>query len=119
MYDERPMDELIGKTFTQVSRNDNEIIFKNDKETYVLRHECECCETVYIEDIWGDLRSLENAAITYSIRTTSEDCPKSQDDMSFTWTFFKFATINGWVDVRFYGSSNGYYSEDARLYKYE
>lgn len=119
MYDRVDISELKNKIFSKVYRIDDEIIFENNKEKYVLRHDQDCCEDVYIDDICGELSNLENVEITYVERTTNEGNPKGEYDSSCTWTFFKFATNKGWVDVRFYGTSNGYYSEDADLYLVE
>jgi len=86
-------------------------------QKYLLHHIQECCEDVFIESIVGDLEDLisEPILVAEEVSFNDEDPPgvtkyfKAPD--SFTWTFYKFATRKGYVDVRFYGSSNGYYGE--------
>jgi len=87
-------------------------------DVYVLMHEQDCCEHVYIEDVNGDLSDLVGSPITQAEESTNHDDPPAEcADESYTWTFFKLATIRGYVTIRFFGTSNGYYGEDARLYK--
>lgn len=114
---------LIGKIFTKVEEDGSEVTFTDDKgHIYKLMHIQDCCESVYIESIVGDLSDLENSPILISESVYSgEELPLKEEyePDSYTWTFIKFATIKGYVDIRFYGTSNGYYSESADLYYYE
>jgi hypothetical protein len=47
--------------------------------------------------------------------TSGENPPgvKVEYQNSFTWTFYRFGTVKGYVTVRWYGESNGYYSESV------
>lgn len=71
-------------------------------------HNQECCEFTYIEDIAGSLDDLLNhPLLECSIETNQSEFKNG----SATWTFYKFSTIKGSVTIRWYGESNGYYSE--------
>lgn len=106
--------ELIGRTIISVVVNENkdEILWTCDDGTkYKMFHDQNCCEDVTIEDICGNLSNLVGSPILIAEESTNSDCPKDEDDESFTWSFYKFATAKGYVDMRWYGTSSGWYSE--------
>lgn len=109
---------LLGKTLTSVEVNHDKdvILFKTDDgKEYIMYHESDCCECVTIDDINGDLNDLVGSPITRATEETSCNHYAEPDNNaeSFTWTFYKLATLKGWVDIRWFGESNGYYSEDV------
>ena len=116
---------LKGKTLSSVSTDGNEeILFEIvDGDIYKMFHSQDCCESVYIESIVGDLEDLVGEEILIAEANQNlfdilKNAGKEEDsDESHTWTFYKFATRKGYVDVRWYGSSNGYYSEEVNFVK--
>ena len=111
--------DLKGLVMLSVTAGDDTLTFKcEDGRTFQYYHEQDCCEDVRIEDIVGDLSDLVGEPLLVAEESTSGENPeginKSYQD-SFTWTFYKLATSKGYVDVRWYGESNGYYSESVDL----
>lgn len=111
--------ELIGKTvieFEHCTDCDREYIaFKtNEGLFYLYGTTTPYCSNISIESIVGDLNDLINTPILVSEKATNLGNKSSCEH--FTWTFIKFASIKGYVDIRFYGESSGYYSEDAELH---
>ena len=106
--------DFLGKTFTKIKVDpDNKILFhSSDHKIYRMCHHQSCCEEVYIESITGNLDDLINSQILVAEESTNRD-PNAKE--SATWTFYKLATIKGWVDIRWYGSSNGFYSETVDI----
>lgn len=88
---------------------------------FLFRHDQDCCERVAIDDIAGDLPDLVGYTLLVSEEVSSLDgfvdtVHDSYDD-SHTWTFYKFATVKGYVTVKWLGESNGYYSESVSMYE--
>ena len=115
------IEDMVGRTFTSVTSTVDELVFKDETGTFTFYHEYDCCESVEIESIVGDLADLVGEPLLIAEEAKSDTNPEGvhhEYHESFTWTFYKFATRKGYVDVRWYGESNGYYSEEVDL-KYE
>lgn len=119
-------EDLLGKELVSISvrtsvrgKQDAILFVTKQGNNYLMYHEHDCCENVDIESIVGDINDLLGYPILLAeevIKDGSEE-PKPRDengysyDDSSTWTFYKLATIKGYVDIRWFGESNGYYSE--------
>lgn len=111
-----PFDALVGKTLTKIVVEDPWIIkfFASDGSAYMMHHLQACCEDVRIDDICGDLDDLIGSPILSAKESTNSDLPpKYENDESYIWTFYLISTIKGSVTLRWYGESNGYYSESV------
>ena len=104
--------DMLGKTFSRVVADEDTVTFQNDEVRYVLYHSTDCCESVVVEEIIGDLEDLEGWPLLISREDHDADGPELNEE-SYTWTFYNFATFKGYVTIRFLGTSNGYYSEDV------
>ena len=113
--------ELKGKVLVRCEDIGDHIVFETvDGEVYNMYHSQDCCESVYIESIAGELSDLVGSEILMAEEVSNEAYEKEHEPRyaeSYTWTFYKFATIKGYVDIRWFGSSNGYYSESVSFYK--
>lgn len=119
--------DLRGRTLAQCVRvedryggGDDTLYFETkDGMAFEMYHAQDCCESVYIESITGDLSDLVGTPILLAEEVTSEIDPADIKpgsiihDERMLWTFYKLRTIKGSVDIRWYGSSNGYYGVEV------
>lgn len=131
------IEDLLNKTLTAIDVKDERTIYFtcSDQTKYRMHHYQNCCEQVYLQDVAGSLDDLLNHPLLQAEVVSSKDFddviklipvqtqvmatlknkelrPEYFDD-SETWTFYKLATIKGSVTLRWYGASNGYYSEQV------
>ena len=124
------IEELIGKVATKVHvlEDEGEDVLEfvlEDGTRVAFLHYQDCCESVYIKDIVGNLSDLENAVIVEAEEAWQSGDNAVVDDEdddeygycgdSSTWTFYKFGTNKGSVTVSWFGTSNGYYSEGVSI----
>lgn len=106
-----------------------------------MYHDQACCENVRLEDVIGDLQDLLNSPVILaeersfssesngtmlpnksvadaevkSLATITNPGPLEDGVDSYTWTFYEIATNKGSITLRWYGESNGHYSESVEI----
>jgi len=115
------INELIGQVAKSIRNNrDSQLIFemadgkkyKFDGKESMFYQEQDVSESVSIEEIHGDLEDLVGQPLVQAeAEYVTEDATEEDDDGTATWTFFKFATNQDSVTVRWSGTCDGYYSE--------
>ncbi len=120
--------KIVGKTFTKIEKvmagsYIEELLFSTVEEQFKMYHNQDCCESVYLEDVVGDLNDLIGKPILMAYEASNHDevtnNRQAENDYvdSETWSFYHLATIKGYVTLRWVGSSNGYYSESVTFEK--
>lgn len=128
--------ELVGKTIIEVKgleKGSEKITFITrgrpgvfEVYHYEMYHRLDCCEVVYVEDVTGDIKDIIGseviqAEVIQADESESNEMPGDMldkgDESSFTWTFYKLATAKGYLTIRWYGTSNGYYSESVDFFR--
>lgn len=130
--------ELVGKTLSEIEGGLGSTMISfsaTDGSAYQMLYYADCCASCEIEEIHGDMNDLIGTPILHAEEVCSQEptdeikaareaeeerkkaeegeCYYSYHADSETWTFYKISTIKGSVTIRWYGSSNGYYSERA------
>lgn len=111
------VNELIikGRVIKDIYLDNEHLMFKlENDDVFIFHHIQECCENVYLDQIDGDLQDLIGVPLLIAEEVVDSQCDDYTDE-SVTWTFYKFATIKGYVTVRWTGESNGYYSESVNM----
>jgi hypothetical protein len=107
------IEDIKGKSPIKINQSADEIeMLFDDGTACKFYHDQECCEEVSILSVVGDWEDLIGTPLFVAEeRSNSHRCIENVE--SFTWTFYTFRSVKGSVDVRWYGESNGYYSESV------
>jgi len=111
--------ELQGQTLINVTVNESDdiITFTTTDNVYYMLHYQSCCEDVHISEIHGDLNDLIGSVIVLAEEVLSKTPITKFTYSSETWSFYKLVTQNSFATIRWFGVSNGHYSETVELYK--
>jgi len=118
-------EDLLGKTLVEIKvvyENDDEDDIINFKDTEGKEYQMFFPETDYgfhgyLHDICGDLENLLNSPIVMAEESGEEENDdEDEGDLEYyektimDWTFYKLATIKGYVTISWYSESLFYYT---------
>lgn len=115
--------EFSGKTIQEIrgcKKHSDEVTIKfTDGTCLKFYHQQDCCESVLLEDFDTEPEYLINTniiSIEERIYRSGEGMkPLSTCDQSYTWSFYVIKTSSITMVLRWYGESNGWYSETVDI----
>jgi|WetSurMetagenome_2_1015567.scaffolds.fasta_scaffold173822_1 hypothetical protein len=109
---------FVGKTFTKIEGlnigSDCVKFFTKSRDNYLMTSDEGLGVNdieIRLDDIVGDIEDLVNSPIVRA------EISCSKKDGEPTWTFYIIGTQKGTVTLKWYGTSNGYYSEEVEIYE--
>lgn len=108
--------DMLGMTIISINgeAGDEVMTFtSNEGRKFQLYHSRDCCESVRIDQIDGNFADLIGKPLLQCEEVSNADGPIPEHSDSYTWTFYKMATIGGYVTIKWIGESNGHYSESV------
>jgi hypothetical protein len=70
----------------------------DDGRAWLMWYEHDCCGSAVVHDLAGDVSDLLGSPILLAEESSNQDNPPENAD-SFTWTFYKLATVKGYVTI--------------------
>lgn len=118
------LSEMLGQTLVEVNGlvkgGDSVTFLCQDGSEFLMYHGQDCCESVSIADVEGDVSDLTGSPLLVCEEIDNDPGHTDtivEDYGSHTWTFYRLATAKGFVVIRWLGESNGYYSETVDFAK--
>lgn len=124
MENSKVMSLLTGATLnyiTGLSKGSEEVTFSITKDgryyEVIMYHIDDCCEDVELEDFDTTLKIGSTGYVGALITEAREDVNPPHSPVldgnvdSYTYTFYNILTSKGYLNLRWLGVSNGYYSE--------
>ena len=111
--------DLVGQKIVRIEKNDDNdrlLFYCENGRVYLMYHAQDCCESVSIDDINGELKDLIGWPVLSAEETSNS---QEADGGRETWTFYHIRNFLTTVTIKWYGSSNGYYSEDVSFVELE
>ena len=121
--------DLKGKTIARIRVDMDEVGNQGEDaihfelttgQEFVMFHDQQCIESVYVDEIVGDIDDILNKEILSAEESSNEnetpeglEAPEFYE--SYIWTFYRLNTIDSTLVIRWYGESEGYYSESVEF----
>jgi hypothetical protein len=110
-------DAMVGRTMTAIdgleAESESATFRADDGSSFRFHYVPDCCACCRIVDVVGDVDDLLYEPLLVAEEVSSEGAARPEHVDSYTWTFYRFATVRGTVTVRWLGESSGYYSESV------